>query len=458
MRSATWRLGRAGLAAALILCPALALADFDDALRAYDRGEDAVVLRELKPLLASGSPTAAYLMGVMRETGRGGPKDPVEAAVWYRKAADGGNAEAMAALGGLYLRGLGLPQSDARAGDYFKKAAEKGSAKGLYLLGLMRLEGRGGPAADAPGYLRRAARAGSGEAAATLGEMLLAGRGIARDPAEAYRLALAGLADAKTAPAARARLSALAEAAKKELDPTVALSIASKAPGGKVSPPKAAPGNVDSQRLVTGTGFVVSRVGHMLTNAHVAEHCGRIVASLGGQRVEASLVRVDRSRDLALLQLAVAPPRALHFREGGDLPADAPVFAAGYPGQAALTGRIRITTGRTRELAQGAGPQGGQAVSAEVLPGNSGGPLLDAAGHVAGVVRARRDTGAIRTHSGDAPADMGFVVPLSAVKAFLSRGQVPLVTAPAGRTLDAAALAEEVSGTVVPLFCLPAGR
>ena len=95
-------------------------------------------------------------------------------------------------------------------------------------------------------------------------------------------------------------------------------------------------------------------------------------------------------------------------------------------------------------------------MSAEVLPGNSGGPLLDGSGRVAGVVRARRDSDAVRERVGDGVSDMGFVVSLAEVKAFLSRGQIPIATAPSGSTLDAAALARELSGVVVPLFCQPA--
>lgn len=450
------RLGKAAchvaLAALLGVWPGSARADFDDALKAFERGDDATVLRELRPLLSSGSPPAAWLMGRMRETGRGGPADAADAARWYRKAADGGNMPAMLALGGLYLRGQGVPQSDTQAGDWFKKAAAKGTPQGLYLLGLMRLEGRLGPVSDAPGLLRRAVAAGSAEAALTLGELYLAGRVVPRDPAEAYRLALSAAATGKAPAAVKIRLAALAQAAEKELPPATAQSLRAKALPDK--PPAAAP--PPDGHIRTGTGFVVSRLGHMLTNAHVAQGCGRLEAAIDGRLVAATTVRLDPANDLALLKLAVAPPRALTFREGNALPPGAPVFAAGYPGESARTGRMRITSGRTRELASEAGDGKAVAVSAEVLPGNSGGPLLDGSGHVAGVVRARRDSDAVRDRVGGGVADMGFAVALAEVKAFLARGQTPIVTAPSGQTLDAAALARELSGVVVPLFCRPA--
>ncbi|MEL7639328.1 MAG: tetratricopeptide repeat-containing serine protease family protein [Solidesulfovibrio sp.] len=444
------------LAALLGAWPGGARADFDEALKAYGRGDDAAALRELAPLVRAGSPSALCLLGAMREAGRGGPRDAAEAARLYRRAADGGNVPALVALAELTLRGDGLPQSDARAGELLSRAAQKGSARALYLLGAMRLDNRGGPAADAPRYLRRAVAAGSAQAALTLGELLLAGRLVPRDPAEAYRLALEAKPAGPGEAALRPRLDALAEAARKQLDPTVALAVAAKA--GKTAGPDRPPKDAAADRLATGTGFVVSRLGHVLTCAHVVEGCGRIVARVGGKGLVAGLVRVDRQNDLALLVLTPAPPRALTFREGEAVAAGEPVFAAGYPGRAAISGQLRITAGRTRTLAEEAGPRGGQAITADVLPGNSGGPLLDASGHVAGVVSARRDTARAREHLGDAPAEMGFVVPLATVKAFLSRGQTPTTSAPAGRRLDGAALDATASETVLPLFCLPKGR
>ena len=451
-----WRVFLVSLAFWAVLLgvwPASARADFDDAFKAYERGEDAVVVRELRPLLSAGSPPAFWLMGRMRAAGRGGgAPDAADAARWYRKAAAGGNVPAMLALGELCLAGQGVVQSDGQAGDWFKKAAAKGSARGLYLLGVMRLDGRLGPASDAPAYLRRAVAAGSPEAALTLGELALAGRVVPRDPGEAYRLALAGAAMPRAEGTVKTRLAALASAAEKELPAATALALRSKEHSG--NPPEATP--LPDGWMRTGTGFVVSRLGHVLTNAHVARGCGRLDAVIDGRLVAAAPIRFDPADDLALLKLAVAPSRALAFREANVLAPGTAVFAAGYPGERARTGRLRITSGRIREVASGFGGGNGVAVSAEVLPGNSGGPLLDDSGRVAGVVRARRDSDAVRNRVGSGVADMGFVVPLAAVKAFLARGQTPIVTAPSGHRLDAAALAGELSGVVVPLYCRPA--
>ncbi len=67
----------------------------------------------------------------MYETGRGGlPKDQAQAVSWYRKAADAGDARAMANLGAMYETGRGgLPMDDAQAVSWYRKAAQLGNTE-----------------------------------------------------------------------------------------------------------------------------------------------------------------------------------------------------------------------------------------------------------------------------------------------------------------------------------------
>ena len=452
-RSRAVAAGLLGLGLLLLGGAGPARADFDDALRAFERGDDARARQELRPLLATDNPAAFWLAGRMAEAGRnGGPPDAAEAAKWYRRAADGGNVPAMLSLAVLHLEGRGVPQSDTRAGEWLRKAAGRGSAQALLLTGAMRLEGRLGPVSDGPGYLRKAMAAGSGEAAVLLGELYLAGKVVPRDPAEAYRLALFAESKGKLGEPFASRLGRLSAQAASDLPPAQAQAIRSRPGGRDVSPRQE---DNPAERLRTGTGFVVSRLGHVVTNAHVAEGCKSLVAMVDGKPVAASLLRLDPEHDLALVRLAVAPDKVLTLREGRELSPGTPVFAAGFPGEAARTGQMRVTSGRTRELASGMGPAGDLAVSATVLPGNSGGPLLDAGGRVAGVVRARRDGAAVRARVSEGLADVGFAVPLASLKAFLSRGQVPFVAAPSSGERSIVDVERDLSGAVLPLFCRP---
>jgi TPR repeat protein len=71
-------------------------------------------------------------------TGRGGPKNLVEAKLWYERAALLEYAPAFNDLGRLYLTGAGVPKNYVLAKTSFEKAAELGDAKAMNNLGLLR--------------------------------------------------------------------------------------------------------------------------------------------------------------------------------------------------------------------------------------------------------------------------------------------------------------------------------
>ena len=74
-----------------------------------------------------------------------------EAVQYYRRAAEQGNADAVAALGHAYANGLGVEQNNKTAVKLLTRAAEAGHPSGLYGLGYMYLTGNGWEAVDAWG-------------------------------------------------------------------------------------------------------------------------------------------------------------------------------------------------------------------------------------------------------------------------------------------------------------------
>jgi hypothetical protein len=64
----------------------------------------------------------------MYQNGQGVAQDDVEAARWYRNAADQGEAAAQSGLGIMYQNGQGVPQDDAEAMKWYRKAADQGDA------------------------------------------------------------------------------------------------------------------------------------------------------------------------------------------------------------------------------------------------------------------------------------------------------------------------------------------
>jgi TPR repeat protein len=72
-------------------------------------------------------------------------QDDAEAVMWFRKAADQGDAVAEFLLGNQYANGKGVPQDFTEAMVWFQRAAEQGHAVAKLYLGVMYAEGRGVP-------------------------------------------------------------------------------------------------------------------------------------------------------------------------------------------------------------------------------------------------------------------------------------------------------------------------
>jgi S1-C subfamily serine protease len=168
---------------------------------------------------------------------------------------------------------------------------------------------------------------------------------------------------------------------------------------------------VDSE----GSGWVVSR-GRVVTNAHVVAGASSIVVRdpVTDRPVSATLTAFDPERDLAVLDVTDLTAPALDI--GNDLTAGAQAYAAGYPGNGPFTvspQRVRDrVTARGADIYQtGVVDRDIYALRGAVRPGNSGGPLLDSSGKVAGVVFARSSV----------DPDTGYALTLAELRPVLSR-------------------------------------
>ena len=91
----------------------------------------------------------------MYTQGKGVPRDYAQALVWYRKAADQGDALAQFSLGLVYDNGQGVPQDFAQAVVWYRKAADQGEARAQINLGVMYEKGQGVPQDYAQAHMWR---------------------------------------------------------------------------------------------------------------------------------------------------------------------------------------------------------------------------------------------------------------------------------------------------------------
>jgi uncharacterized protein len=105
--------------------------DLEAAKRAYEQGNYATALKELKPLVEQGNAEAQALLGMMYNLGRGVPMDIGQAEKLYKAAADQGNAEGECHLGAMYLI-----RDTAQGLKLLHLSAEQGFSDAYLMLGL----------------------------------------------------------------------------------------------------------------------------------------------------------------------------------------------------------------------------------------------------------------------------------------------------------------------------------
>ncbi len=143
----------------------------------------------------------------------------------------------------------------------------------------------------------------------------------------------------------------------------------------------------------SGTGFFVSRSGYIVTNAHVLQDCMSITVSNDYlQKSSVKLIDKDEELDLAILKINKTPPKVASLRVQITPPnIGDKVMVLGYPTESAQTGKYQVEYSKIIGLR---GPLDGDKwiqFDSAAQKGNSGGPLLDFAGNVVGVVTAKTD-------------------------------------------------------------------
>ena len=169
-----------GLVLALLAALPAAAQDLQKGVAAYEGGDYATALRELRPLAEKGNAEAQTYLGLMYRYGEGVPKNYVEALKWVRKAVEQDYATAQHTLGSMYYRGRGVPQDYAQAVKWYRKAAVQGLAQAQNNLGAMYEMGRGVPQdhAEAVRWYRKAADQGHADAQNNLGSMYAKSQGV----------------------------------------------------------------------------------------------------------------------------------------------------------------------------------------------------------------------------------------------------------------------------------------
>jgi putative serine protease PepD len=157
-----------------------------------------------------------------------------------------------------------------------------------------------------------------------------------------------------------------------------------------------------------GSGFVIDRSGHILTNNHVVASGGTVSVVLqSGRHLRATVVGRDATTDLAVLKVAQSTGlEPLTLGRSADAAVGDPVLAVGSPLGLSGTVTAGIVSALDREVRLGGQRGTALQTDAPINPGNSGGPLVNARGEVIGVNTA------IATLGSQGSIGIGFAIPI----------------------------------------------
>lgn len=202
-------------------------------------------------------------------------------------------------------------------------------------------------------------------------------------------------------------------------------------------------GQADEVQSGTGTGFVVSSNGFLVTCHHVVEDATSVEVILNGKTHVGQVVAVNKDQDLALVKIAVNNLSFVSLADSARVRLAEDVRAIGFPLTDLLGQGLKVTRGTISGINED--PEGRRfQIDANINPGNSGGPLFNERGQVIAINSAK-------LISGSSISSVGFSVPVNYAKQLLQQNQVSFQSNDRGTILGGPELVQKVKSAVALL-------
>jgi S1-C subfamily serine protease len=403
---------------------------------AYAANDFERAMKELAPEADRGDPVAQYFLALLYLAGQGVPIDKARAVRLWRSSAESGFVHSQAMLAMALFKGEGTPRDLSEAVVWYARAAEQGDPPSQLQYGRALMFGAGGrppePSAGAV-WVRRAAEAGDAEAQNFLAAMYQQGNGVPKDWQQAYFWSLLASADGDPA---KARLRNLVEQTLSPDERRRAQAAARdwRPSGSAPPPPERAAVKPAAPTLTMGSAFAITPR-RLVTSHHVVDDCSNI--RVGG-KYRGTVAHRDKRNDLALVEVDQVLPDVATVRTSRPRLGET-VTAVGFPLQGVLAG-ISATTGNISSLAGLGGDSRFLAFTAPIQQGNSGGPLLDSSGRIAGVVVSKLNAVRMAAATGDVPQNVNFAIAANVLAAFLDSASIDYAASPASAPSDPEAI------------------
>ncbi len=201
----------------------------------------------------------------------------------------------------------------------------------------------------------------------------------------------------------------------------------------------------------SGSGFAVDRR-HILTNAHVVDGATKISVVSDQVTLPADIVFSDPHNDIAMLRVAEDLEAAAQFRDGIEIHLGEDIVVLGFPLQGLLGSGPQVTAGNISSLCGMGSDTGVIQFTAPIASGNSGGPILDSAGLVIGIVHSSLNTDRVRQGGGIAE-NVNFGAKGIAIRSFLATANIVPAISNVTQTRNRAEIVREARRYIYRINC-----
>ena len=213
-----------------------------------------------------------------------------------------------------------------------------------------------------------------------------------------------------------------------------------------VKTPKKKKSQPDDNKVVAasmGSGFFVTRAGHLVTNYHVIEGCNAVKINISGNEIRADVIAVDKTNDLAILKVEIKPSKVFPV-SNEDVSLLQDVIVAGFPLGKQVSSAIKIHKGSITALAGFGDNYSNFQTDATINQGNSGGPIMNQKGNVVGV--------AVQLIAAEHAQNIFFGIKSSTLKTFAKANNIKFLT-PNNRDMSNEDLGKFITEATVFLDC-----
>ena len=172
-----------------------------------------------------------------------------------------------------------------------------------------------------------------------------------------------------------------------------------------------------TQTASSGSGFIITEDGYVVTNYHVVSGASSVEVTLyNGDTYDATVIGGDSDYDVAVLKINASGLQPVTLGESADVNVGDTVLAIGNPlGELTFSMSQGIVSSCDRAINVDGTPFNMIQVDCSINPGNSGGPLVNLYGEVVGIVSAKYSTYSSTTVEG-----LGFAIPISDVRSIIT--------------------------------------